>query len=513
MAIADRQKSGSDLKRFSLCPFWQTGTNSSSSSSTQNLNNHGSNRHVDAPNSRQAKTVSSVARSLLPPRRRLRLDPANTLYFPYETGKQVRSAIRLKNTSRSHVAFKFQTTAPKSCYMRPPGGILSPGESIIATVFKFVEQPENNEKLPLDQKIKDKFKIMSLKVKGGIDYVPELIRATPYSRTLKHEVVVKGSVSSMFLFSYNPTSLKYSWNLVFEEQREQVTVERILRVVFLDIQRPSSALEKLKLQLDEAEAAVEARKKPPPDTGPRVVGEGFVIDEWISITNTAPNGAVNMELVKSGILNEEMRRRSQTSSSSSQPDVLVTDSRGRSQSREQKPRGKSRGKSNRYANIECHHCKKKGHIKKFCRKFKNEQDVPSTNGDSTDLELVPPTPVPRQVRDEGQVDEPDEDDAPIEVGSEDGEYDFRKMGNRNKACIMVTLGAAFGNRDHMIKSNSCALKPEWTAMVSSMLQAKLFSGDFRGSQKLLSTGNEERTRAEDSLKMVIYLSFWDPIES
>ncbi|KAL5842405.1 hypothetical protein ACOSQ3_013008 [Xanthoceras sorbifolium] len=93
----------------------------------------------------------------------------------------------------------------------------------------------------------------------------------------------------------------------------------------------------------------------------------------ISITNTAPNGAVNMELVKSGILNEEMRRRSQTSSSSSQPDVLVTDSRGRSQSREQKPRGKSRGKSNRYANIECHHCKKKGHIKKFCRKFKNEQ--------------------------------------------------------------------------------------------------------------------------------------------
>ncbi|KAL5737894.1 hypothetical protein ACOSP7_030655 [Xanthoceras sorbifolium] len=240
MAIADRQKSGSDLKRFSLCPFWQTGTNSSSSSSTQNLNNHGSNRHVDAPNSRQAKTVSSVARSLLPPRRRLRLDPANTLYFPYETGKQVRSAIRLKNTSRSHVAFKFQTTAPKSCYMRPPGGILSPGESIIATVFKFVEQPENNEKLPLDQKIKDKFKIMSLKVKGGIDYVPEL----------------------------------------FEEQREQVTVERILRVVFLDIQRPSSALEKLKLQLDEAEAAVEARKKPPPDTGPRVVGEGFVIDEW-----------------------------------------------------------------------------------------------------------------------------------------------------------------------------------------------------------------------------------------
>jgi hypothetical protein len=29
--------------------------------------------------------------------------------------------------------FQFQTTAPKSCFMRPPGGVLAPGESIIAT--------------------------------------------------------------------------------------------------------------------------------------------------------------------------------------------------------------------------------------------------------------------------------------------------------------------------------------------------------------------------------------------
>ena len=74
----------------------------------------------------------------------------------------MRSAIKIKNTSKSHVAFKvcfflskcffnyqnvlrfvcvltlvaplqFQTTAPKSCFMRPPGAILSPGETIIAT--------------------------------------------------------------------------------------------------------------------------------------------------------------------------------------------------------------------------------------------------------------------------------------------------------------------------------------------------------------------------------------------
>ncbi|TYG82318.1 hypothetical protein ES288_D01G078300v1 [Gossypium darwinii] len=230
MAIVDRHQRSSERKMFSLCPFWQTSTtmnNSSSSSSTKNLNHNGS-RHSETVAAKRSKTVSSIARSLLPPRRRLRLDPSNKLYFPYEPGTQARSAIRLKNTSKSHVAFKFQTTAPKSCFMRPPGGILAPGESIIATVFKFVERPENNE-VPVDLKSKVKFKIMSLK---------------------------------------------------FDEQRDQVTIERILRVVFLDMGRPSPALAKLKRQLAEAEAAFEARKKPAPDTGPRVVGEGLVIDEW-----------------------------------------------------------------------------------------------------------------------------------------------------------------------------------------------------------------------------------------
>ena len=41
-------------------------------------------------------------------------------------------------------------------------------------VFKFVEHPENNEK-QADQKSKVKFKIMSLKVKEVMDYVPELV--------------------------------------------------------------------------------------------------------------------------------------------------------------------------------------------------------------------------------------------------------------------------------------------------------------------------------------------------
>ncbi|KAE8676976.1 Vesicle-associated protein 4-1 [Hibiscus syriacus] len=143
----------------------------------------------------------------------------------HDPGTQARSAIRLKNTSKSHVAFKFQITAPKSCFMRPPGGILAPGESIIATAFKFIERPENDE-VRVDLKSKVKFKIMSLKVTAGVDYLPEL----------------------------------------FDERRDQVTVERILRVVFLDVGRPSPALDKLKRQLAEAEDALETRKKPTIDT-------------------------------------------------------------------------------------------------------------------------------------------------------------------------------------------------------------------------------------------------------
>ncbi|KAL7249487.1 hypothetical protein ACSBR1_011646 [Camellia fascicularis] len=243
MAIADdhhhHHKARSDGRLWWLCQFWKSGIASSSSSSSIQNSIHQNGGVASNRRSSSSNTVFSAARSLLPTRRRLRLDPAKNLYFPYELGKQVRSAVRIKNTSRSHVAFKFQTTAPKSCYMRPPGGILAPGESLIATVFKFMEHPEKNEK-QIDQTSKVKFKIMSLKVKKGMDYVSEL----------------------------------------FDERKDQVTVEQVLRAVFLDVEQSSPALEKLKRQLAEAEAAQEGHKKPLADTGPRVVGEGLVIDEW-----------------------------------------------------------------------------------------------------------------------------------------------------------------------------------------------------------------------------------------
>ncbi|XP_039025878.1 vesicle-associated protein 4-2-like [Hibiscus syriacus] len=230
--------------------FWQTNCgngNGSSSSSSSSMGNNNVYQQQQTQSSQlgerstitSTNSIFSMAKSMLPTRRRLRLDPPNKLYFPYEPGKQVRSAIDIKNTSKSHVAFKFQTTAPKSCYMRPPEGILAPGESLIATVFKFVEAPENNEK-PIEKKSRVKFKILSLKVKGETDYVPEL----------------------------------------FDEQKDQVSVEQILLVVFLDPERTCPALDKLRRQLAEAEAALESRKKPQEDSGPRIVGEGLVIDEW-----------------------------------------------------------------------------------------------------------------------------------------------------------------------------------------------------------------------------------------
>lgn len=46
----------------------------------------------------------------------------------------------------------------------------------------------------------------------------------------------------------------------------------------------SKQLEKLKNQLAEAEAALEARKKPPEENGPKIVGEGLVIDEWVYLS-------------------------------------------------------------------------------------------------------------------------------------------------------------------------------------------------------------------------------------
>ena len=79
---------------------------------------------------------------------------------------------------------------------------------------------------------------------------------------------------------------------------------------------------------------------------------------WTSLSNSAPNGVLSMDLVKSSVLNEEMRRKSQ--SSSSQSDVLVTKKRGRSKSKGLRGNNRSISRSDRFANVECHYCHEEG---------------------------------------------------------------------------------------------------------------------------------------------------------
>jgi len=92
----------------------------------------------------------------------------------------------------------------------------------------------------------------------------------------------------------------------------------------------------------------------------------------VSLSNSAPDGVVSMEMVTSCLLNEELRRKDSGASTS---DALLMESRGRPVKKDGKPRGNSRSKS-RFSSrkeIECYYCKLKGHIKKDCYKWKREQ--------------------------------------------------------------------------------------------------------------------------------------------
>ncbi|KAJ9560716.1 hypothetical protein OSB04_005876 [Centaurea solstitialis] len=109
---------------------------------------------------------------------------------------------------------------------------------------------------------------------------------------------------------------------------------------------------------------------------------GTLPDSWetfrTSLSNSAPDGVISMELAKGSILNEEMRRKSQ--GSSSQSDVLVTESRGRSHSRGPSNRGKNRSKSKgKFGDFECYHCGRKRHTTRFCRQLKRENKKANYN--------------------------------------------------------------------------------------------------------------------------------------
>eukprot|EP00252_Welwitschia_mirabilis_P002711 TRINITY_DN12670_c0_g1_i1.p1 TRINITY_DN12670_c0_g1~~TRINITY_DN12670_c0_g1_i1.p1 ORF type:complete len:296 (-),score=68.35 TRINITY_DN12670_c0_g1_i1:118-1005(-) len=203
-------------------------------------------RHHENEN---GESMIAFLKSALFTRRRLQVDPPGKLFFMYEPGKQTTSVVRLKNITSSFVAFKFQTNAPKSCFMRPPNGILAPKETLLTSVVKFVEPPEQNQNKnsSVPPSTSDKFKILSLKVEEGGEYTPEL----------------------------------------FEERKDAARAEGLLHVVFLDPNRPSKGLEKLKQRIAEAEAIKQARKKPETDDSAKqtpVAGPhppvGGILEEW-----------------------------------------------------------------------------------------------------------------------------------------------------------------------------------------------------------------------------------------
>ena len=94
----------------------------------------------------------------------------------------------------------------------------------------------------------------------------------------------------------------------------------------------------------------------------------------VSLSNSAPNGLITVNMVKNNIFNEEARRKELGISSNIE--TLVTERRVRSKSR--KPSNdynhdKSRGKLKFRKEIKCFYCGKPRHIKRECRKFKREQ--------------------------------------------------------------------------------------------------------------------------------------------
>lgn len=89
---AEPRDGGKVWKLFRM-PFWQAGASSAAAVSHRHVSHDRDARAAEGsdtqyPTSRGVGggggSVSSVAKSLLPPRRRLRLDPSSKLYFPCE---------------------------------------------------------------------------------------------------------------------------------------------------------------------------------------------------------------------------------------------------------------------------------------------------------------------------------------------------------------------------------------------------------------------------------------------
>ncbi|XP_016647234.1 PREDICTED: retrovirus-related Pol polyprotein from transposon TNT 1-94 [Prunus mume] len=115
-------------------------------------------------------------------------------------------------------------------------------------------------------------------------------------------------------------------------------------------------------------------------------------DSWdtlvVSLSNSAPQGVLTLDIVKDSMFNEEARRKEQGVVAESE--ALVSEYRGRTNNRkfhrQDKSKGRSRdglrGRSKTRKDLECYHCGGIGHMKRECRLFKREQDRGNEKNDA-----------------------------------------------------------------------------------------------------------------------------------
>ena len=89
-----------------------------------------------------------------------------------------------------------------------------------------------------------------------------------------------------------------------------------------------------------------------------------------SLSNSAPNGVLQLAMVKDSLFNEKTRRKDVGKDNAQ---ALDTENRGRSKTRNSKGRGNSRSQSESKGKFKCFYCDKEGHIRRNCKAWKNKQ--------------------------------------------------------------------------------------------------------------------------------------------